>query len=174
MVPTANNEVVVKDACIFFDLIDMGLLADFYELGLTVITTPQVIDEVKDEQQLAAINVYIANGKLQIDHFGQLETIVAVLDTAKGLGFTDASVIEAAMRRQAVILSSDKSLRNEAGRRHIVVRGMLWILEQLYEQGIANLTATLAALTRYSEVNVRAPKSEIETLIAKLKQQNSA
>lgn len=165
---STKQEVVVKDACIFFDLIDMGLLADFYELGLTVITTPQVVDEVKDERQLAAINVYIANGKLQVDHFGQFDAIVAILDTNPGLGFTDASVIETATRRQAAILSSDNALRNESNRRGISVSGLLWILEALYNHTIISLETTLQKLKQYEEINSRAPVKEIGKLIERL------
>lgn len=170
---STNNKVAIKDACILFDLIDLELLASFYELNLTVITTVQVLDEILDPIQLAKVMAYVECGKLQVDAFGQIDAISSILETNPGLGFTDASVIEVAVRRQAMILSSDKSLRNESARRHLTVSGLLWILEELYENGIISLLVTLEKLRLYQDVNKRSPKKEIEQLIAKLTQQPS-
>lgn len=160
-------EIVVKDACIFFDLIDLGLLPNFYQLPLVVFTTPQVLLEITDEMQLAEITGYVASGQLQIDHFGNLETIASFAESNRGISFTDASVLEAAIRRKASILSSDKSLRNESKRRDIPIHGLLWVLDELYNQEIITLKLLIEKLEAYPEVNKRAPKSEIETLLKK-------
>jgi predicted nucleic acid-binding protein len=157
-------QIVIKDACILFDLIDLKLLASFYNLNLVVMTTPQVLSEITDETQMAEIDQYIQNGQLKIDHFDSLEAIVEIVDNNPGLSFTDASVLELANRIDATILSSDKSLRNESQRRGIVVRGMLWILEELYIQKIVELELLLEKLKQYPTINKRAPKTEIENL----------
>lgn len=159
--------IVIKDACILFDLIDLKLLASFYNLNLLVMTTPQVLSEITDDTQMAEIDQYVQNGKLKVDHFDSLEAIVGIVDNNPGLSFTDASVLELASRINATILSSDKSLRNESQRRGIVVRGMLWILEELYIQKIVELEVLLERLNQYPAINKRAPKTEIENLIKK-------
>lgn len=160
-------EVVIKDACILFDLIDLGLLSCFYKLNLFVITTPEVLAEITDKAQLKEINGYIESGSLQIDYFGIVENITPILDSNPGLSFTDASVLEVASRREATILSSDKSLRNESQRRGLTVRGLLWILEELYIQQIVELDIFLQKLKEYPEINKRAPKNEVQNLIDK-------
>ena len=159
-----NKEVVIKDACILFDLIDLGLLSSFYKLDLLIVTTPQVIDEIKSEEQHAEISPYIETGRLQIDRFGVFESIITITDTNPGLSFTDASVLEVASRRNATILSSDKSLRNESQRRGLTVRGLLWILETLYTHQIIEISTFLCSLSKYQEINKWAPKSLIETM----------
>lgn len=164
---SVKEEVVIKDACILFDLIDLGLLSSFYQLKLIVITTPGVLSEIIDEAQLAAVNAYVENGRLQIDYFGMLDAISDIVENNPGLSFTDASVLEAASRRNATILSSDKSLRNESQRRGLIVRGTLWILEELCNQKIVERNIMLEKLRKYPEVNKRAPKTEIENLIKK-------
>lgn len=164
---SAKVEIVIKDACILFDLIDLGLLSSFYRLPLVVFTTPQVLSEITDEVQLAEVNVYVMSGQLQIDHFGLFETIVFITETNRGFSFTDASVLEAAIRRSASILSSDKSLRNESKRRGIIVHGLLWVLEELYIQEIITLKVLNEKLEAYPSVNKRAPQAEIETLLKK-------
>lgn len=166
-------EIVIKDACILFDLLDLGLLSDFYRLKFIVITTPEVIAEIVDEEQLSEIQPYIDNGHLQIDQFGVFEHILAIVESNPGLSLTDAAVLEVATRREAAILSSDKSLRNESVRRGITVKGLLWIIEELYKQEILSLEVTIEKLLLYPEVNKRAPKSEISNLIAKLSKNKS-
>ena len=163
-----NSEVVIKDACILFDLMDMGLLGSFYKLRLNVITTPEVVAEILDEVQLAEIATYIKSGELQIDDFGELETIISILESNPGLSVTDASVLAAATRRRAIILSSDKSLRNESTRRGLTVKGMLWILEEMYNQKIFDIDMLLQKLELYYLINKRAPKTEIDKLVLKL------
>ena len=76
---SAKEEVIIKDACVFFDLIDLELLDCFYQLELTVITTPEVIAEIADDSQLNKIRPYIDNGNLQIDSFGVFELFVLFL-----------------------------------------------------------------------------------------------
>ena len=166
---SAKVEVIIKDACILFDLMDLRLLASFYKLKLTVITTPEVLAEITDENQLREIQPYIDNGNLQIDHFGVFETVLAIVETNPGLSLTDAAVLEAATRREAAILSSDKSLRNESTRRGLTVKGLLWVVEELYNQQILDLEAALEKLAAYPEINKRAPRNEIANLINRLK-----
>jgi hypothetical protein len=164
----ANEKVIIKDACILFDLLDLGLLESFYRLQLTVITTPEVIAEITDDEQLAEIQPYIDKGLLQVDQFGVFETILAIVDVNPGLSLTDAAVLETALRRDAVVLSSDKSLRNESARRGLVVKGLLWVIEELYDQRMLSLEVVIDKLELYPQVNSRAPKTEISNLIAKL------
>lgn len=70
-----REEIVIKDACILFDLMDLGLMSSFYRLKLLVITTPEVLSEITDDAQLVEVNAYIDNGSLQVDHFGMLDSI---------------------------------------------------------------------------------------------------
>ena len=168
MSASAKVEVVIKDACILFDLLDLDLLTDFYQLQLIVITRPEVLAEITDEAQLAKIQPYLDSGNLQIDEVDVLEAAMAIMETNPGLSLTDAAVLEIAARREATILSTDKSLRNESTRRGIAVRGLLWALEELYREGVLPLEVVVKKLSLYPEVNKRAPKAEIAGLIARL------
>jgi predicted nucleic acid-binding protein len=159
-----KKEIVIKDACIFFDLIDLGLLSVFYKLDVIVITTPQVINEIIDTSQLTEVNEYIENGKLKIDNEGGFEILTFITQNNPGLSFSDASVLEVAERIGASILSSDKSLRNVSGRQGLLVRGLLWVLEELYIQRLIELDIMFEMLSFYEKVNQRAPKKEIQHL----------
>lgn len=172
MQASTNHPFVIKDACILFDLLDLGLLPHFYQLPLKVITTPQVIAEIEEPDQMAEVQPYIDNGKLEIDGEGELADMIAIRNANRGLSLTDASVLDAATRRQAGILSSDKSLRSESQRRGYIVRGVLWVLEEMHLRGLLTLEVTLEKLEEYPKVNSRAPKAETIALINRLKQTN--
>lgn len=168
---SAEKEIVIKDACVLFDLIDLGILKQFYQLDITVYTTPEVIAEITDEAQLTEVNNYIENGRLRIDEYGTFETIVTIIAMNPGLSFADGSVIELAIRINATVLSSDKGLRNEAQRRSLKVRGVIWVIEELEKNGIIDVKTAIEVLNKYPQVNKRAPVSEIEKLIRKYLQQ---
>lgn len=171
MSASAKVGVVIKDACILFDLLDLELLNSFYELNLTVITRPEVLAEITEEHQLGQIQPYIDSGSLQIDTIDVLDTVMTIVETNPGLSLTDAAVLETATRREAAILSSDKSLRNESTRRGLTVRGLLWVLEELYSQGVLPLAVILEKLVLYPQFNKRAPKTEIANMINRLQRQ---
>ncbi len=84
MSASTREEVVIKDACILFDLIDLGLLDHFYTLRLTVVTTPEVISEITDENQLEAVNRHIESGQLELDREGEYDVITGIIDLCPG------------------------------------------------------------------------------------------
>lgn len=163
-----KKEIVIKDACILFDLVDLNLLEDFFQLELIAFTTPQVIGEITNEHQRAEIEKYIENGKLQIDKEGAIDEISSLNDQYPGLSFADSSVLELAIRIDAVIYSSDGALRKATIKKGLVVRGVLWIIEKLYEKGMISKEVVLKRLNSYALINQRAPVKEIEELKRKL------
>jgi predicted nucleic acid-binding protein len=163
-----KHKIVVQDACILFDLIDLELLEVFFRLDLIVLTTPEVIVEVEDEQQLNEIKACISQNKIQVSEAGNLMDLVTITTTNPGLSLADASVIILATKKNATILSSDKSLRNEAKRRGLGVNGILWVVEELFNREIIMKEALAHVLAIYPEKNKRAPLKEIERLKEKL------
>jgi predicted nucleic acid-binding protein len=165
----SKGEIIIKDACILFDLIDLELLASFYELDYIIVTTQSVLDEIVDEAQLNQVCSFIESGRLQIDQFGEFDALVQITETNPGLSFTDASVLEAASRRGGIMLSSDKGLRNESKRRGLQVRGLLWAIEEMLRQQIIDAESAIAKLNLYPHYNNRAPQKEITLLIDRLR-----
>ena len=98
-----------------------------------------------------------------------MDAIDALLNDNKGLSFADSSVLELALRRNAVLLSSDGSLRKVSVNAGLVVRGVLWIIEELVRQGIIPKSQAESILDIYPKVNHRAPVSEINKLLERIK-----
>jgi predicted nucleic acid-binding protein len=164
-----NKEIVVKDACILFDLIDLDLISPFFELDLIVLTTPQVIAEITDPTQFEIVSGYLENKRLIVDAWGQLDSIDAILHENKGLSFADGSVLELAIRKSAVLLSSDGSLRKISVNNGLVVRGVLWIIEELFRKEFITKEQAVSTLDLYPKINYRAPSLEIKKLLERLK-----
>lgn len=163
-----EKDIVIQDACIIFDLIDLGLIGHFFDLNLTVFTCPEVIGEITDPDQLESTNVFINNGRLGVDRNGDFDKIEEIFNTNAGLSLTDCSVLELALRRSGTVLSSDLSLRRTTKRSGLNVRGVLWIIDELVNQKIINSEEAIKTLNRYLQINSRAPKSEINDMIKRL------
>lgn len=163
-----EKTIVIKDACILIDLVDLDLLEAFYQLEVTAVTTGFVIAEILDEEQAVAVRKVVSDGKLTVYDDGDIAEITALTDQHPGLSFADCSVLELAFRVPGIILSADGSLRNEAKRRQLTVKGSLWVLNQLVEQNFMTKAECLVKLDLYPRVNSRAPKRDIQLLINKL------
>ena len=163
-----KKEIVIKDACILFDLVDLNLLEDFFQLEVYAFTTPQVIGEITNETQWEEVSKFINNGNLQIDADGEFEVIEGIFDEYAGLSIPDSSVLELAIRRNAIIFSSDGSLRKISIKKNLTVRGVLWIVEELYSREFLSKEVAIEKLDLYEMINQRAPIKEIKKLIDKL------
>jgi len=166
-------KILINDSCILFDLVDLNLIQDFFQLEYSFYTTPQVIGEITDETQFSKIEKYISNEILIIDSLGSLESIQILFDEYPGLSFTDSSVLELATRINGMVLSSDKSLRNISKRRNLTVKGFLWIIEELLDKKIISRNTAVRKLRIYPDVNIRAPIKEINNLMDILERKSS-
>jgi len=168
---STKNKIVIQDACILFDLIDLGLISVFFEMDLNVMTTPQVIIEVLDGDQMRLTDRLINNGKLKVDDNGNLTEIQAILTKNSGLSFADSSVLELAIRVNGIVLSSDLKLRNATSRNGLTVRGVLWIVEELHSKSLLSSDEAISKLTLYQGINDRAPRAEIKALIDRIQKE---
>ncbi len=146
----------------------MSLLGQFFQLKLEVVTTPQVLAEVLENEQKHILTNYLEK-ELGIDRSGKLEDIRELEGKYRALSIADSSVLELALRKNVTVLSSDGSLRKICQSNGLEVHGFLWIIEQIYNEGLCSNEEGVNHLVNYSKVNSRAPKSEIEKLIQRLR-----
>lgn len=163
-----ERKIVIKDSCILFDLTDLNLLEDFFQLDLIVLTTHYVIGEVTSDTQMIEVSKFIHNGKLIINSDGEFQAIYSISEKYSALSLADSSVLELAMRRKAIILSSDKILRKICVKENLIVRGIVWVIEELYKNKSLSSEMVLDKLKNYKTINQRAPVEEIEKLIKRI------
>src|SRR5690554_5857129 len=100
-------KVIVNDANILIDLVDLKILPDFFQLEFEFHTTAIILDELFDEQQ-EALFPYIEAGQLSVDNITEedLVEIVMIRATKPNLSEQDCSAfyqtkkLNAALKRQ--------------------------------------------------------------------------
>jgi len=137
-------KLAITDACIFIDLHLLQLTVPFFELAVEVHTSLDVFNELNAEQQ-QVLSAYRSMGKLTV-HIIQHEERIAIHQSGypRALSEMDCTVLYLASKLDAVVLSSDKAVRNYAKKNSIEYHGMLWILDELIAQ--ERLLSKLAAI----------------------------
>lgn len=147
-------KLVVTDACIFIDVIELQLTAKFFGLALEIHTTRDVFDELYPEQQ-QILQAYQVNSKLTIHILSPTEKLALLEDSfPKALTPEDRSVVFIAQKLNAIVLSSDKPVRNVAKKLAIEYHGMIWIFDQLMEQGLLKGEEAAAKITLMVNSNI--------------------
>jgi hypothetical protein len=160
--------LLINDVSILFDLLDLDLFEKYFQLRHKLLMTPHILSEIKNESQKVKIKQSIEETKISIDKFGTFESINQLFEIYNGLSFADCSVLESAMRNKGIIISSDKLLRRISKINNVEVKGLIWIIEELYTNTIISGEEVRYMLSKYSEINPRAPLKEISLLLMKL------
>jgi rRNA maturation endonuclease Nob1 len=127
-------QVAVTDACIFIDLLDLKITDQFFKLDLEIHTTYEVWDEL-DENQQEVLNAYRSVEKLTVHVLEPDDKHkMAPASYPRGLSPADISVLYIAEKIDAILLSSDGTVRKFAPKRSIKIHGLFWVLDQLVEQ----------------------------------------
>lgn len=83
------------------------------------------------------LQVYRSVNKLTIHNAGEVDKkIIRSKNYPRSLSESDCSVLYFAEKHNAILLSSDKVVRNTAKRRSIDYHGMLWVFDRLVESGL--------------------------------------
>ncbi len=148
------KKVAITDACIFIDLCELQLVTHFFALKLEVHTTIDVMNEMITEQR-QLLQVYCSTSRLTIHIAAEVDKeTIRSNNYPQSLSESDCSVLYFAEKNNAIILSSDKVVRNTAKRRSIDYHGMLWIFDCLVESELLSLKEASAKLQRLIQTNI--------------------
>lgn len=147
-------KIAVTDACIFIDIIELGLAKPFFDLPLEIHTTLDVINEIDTEQRVH-LKSFIESGSLSIHTLSgsDFEKIVSI-SFPRSLSNVDKTVLFLATKLDAMVLSSDKVVRNFSKGKAIEYHGILWILDQLTEAGLITKLSAANRLKRLISINM--------------------
>lgn len=167
---TDSMKVVVTDVNVFFDIISVNALPEFFALDYEINTTDFVIREILLSEQKEQIESFIRARKLIVIHLTPDE--VEEVETFKlkrfFKGITDKTVLWKAFQLKCLLLTGDKKLRSEAEEQGIEVHGSLWVIKMLVENNIITSKKGIDLLNHLKELNGRLPNKEIDNLIAYL------
>lgn len=148
------KKVAITDACIFIDLCELQLVTHFFELKLEVHTTVDVMNEMITEQR-QLLQVYCSVSKLTIHIAEEVDKeTIRSNNYPRSLSESDCSVLYFAEKHNAILLSSDKVVRNTAKKRLIDYHGMLWIFDRLVESGLLIPKEASAKLQQLIQSNI--------------------
>lgn len=166
-------KIIVNDANILIDLVDLKLLPHFFQIECEFHTTELIMAELLDEQQEALLP-YIETGKLIVDAIDDedLAEIYSIRMARSGLSEQDCSAFYQARKHQAALITSDNTLRKFAKQQDVEGHGHLWVFDSLVDNNIIGGQRAIKKLTELCEVvnpKLGLPENECQKRIGKLK-----
>ncbi len=164
-------KLIITDSSVFFDLIKIKALPEFFALDYEICTTDFVKGEILESEQREQIEMFIRSRQLTV--FVLSEKEIEEVENFKTKRFfktlIDITVLWKAKQLKCPLLTGDAKLRSEATEQGITVHGSLWVIRMLVENKIVTVNAGIEFLEKLKVSNDRLPLDEIEKLIRKLK-----
>ena len=147
-------KLAVTDACIFIDLIELRLTSEFFKLPIEIHTSLDVYNELYPEQK-EILKAYSSVGKLKIHNLTSLDKAeIQKIKFPKSLSENDKTVIYLAGKIEAMVISSDKAVRNFAKSISVEYHGMLWIFDQVVEKKFLDASIAIKKIEALFSKNI--------------------
>jgi len=158
--------IIVNDANILIDLVELQLLPQFFALNFEFFTTTLILEELLDEQQ-AQLETYLLQKILIAEEMSaiDLEAIKVIEKSKPKLSQQDCSAYHQATSKQGTLVTSDNVLRKFAKATNIDVHGHLWVFDQMVAQNtLTPITASqkLMELCNVINTQLKLPKAECD------------
>ena len=164
-------KLIITDSSVFFDIIKIQALPEFFALDFEICTTDFVKGEILESEQKEEIELFIRSKQLTV--FLLNENEIDEVENFKTKRFfktlIDKTVLWKAKQLNCPLLTGDAKLRSEATEQGITVHGSLWVIRMMVESKVVTANAGIGFLENLKVSNDRLPLEEIEKLIKKLK-----
>jgi predicted nucleic acid-binding protein len=151
------TKVYISDTNIWIDFRNANLLAELFQLPLTLCSTDFVMDELADLPQNELVEQGLRVETLNEDAVAQLFTLMGA---HRNSSLADVSCYYLAQQTGHPLLTGDGKLRKQATKDGIQVFGVLWLLDQLVAHSLVTPSRAAAALRAMLEHGARLPPSE--------------
>lgn len=161
--------VAVSDTDIFIDLVEIGLLDDFFALPWEIHTTDMIIHELKVAEEKKKVVEYCSKGRLHVKGYTMKEmptlTKFHTAQRSARVSIQDCSVWLYAMENDYTLLTGDARLRNAAAKMKVDVHGIFYVIDKLVEMQLLSKEDAVEKLEQLKLLNPRLQPSEIENRI---------
>ncbi|OWV09170.1 hypothetical protein [Fibrobacter sp. UWB5] len=167
-----EERIVISDANVIIDLLSVQLLEAFFALPCEIFTTDFVISEIERPEQQKIIQKFIKAKKLGVASFDfdEFSEILLLQSNSKNnTSIADCSVWYYAKKVDGRLLTGDGKLRSAAEKDNVKVSGVLYLFDNFVEYGLLSALEAAENLEALMTLNMRLPKAECETRIAKWK-----
>lgn len=164
-------KLFITDTNVFFDLMNIEALPEFFGLDFEICTTDFVVNEILRLEQAEQIKNFIRSKQLTVFSFSadEIDEVVNLKTKRMLRRIADKSVLWKALQLKCKLLTGDKSLRNEAQENGLEVHGSIWVVMKIVDAKLLNAEKGIELFEKLKIVNDSLPKDEIEKLIRKLK-----
>jgi rRNA-processing protein FCF1 len=164
-------KLIITDSSVFFDIIKIQALPEFFVLDLEICTTDFVKGEILESEQKEQIEMFIRSHQLIVFELRGQE--IEEIENFKTKRFfktlIDKTVLWKAKQLKCPLLTGDAKLRSEAIEQGVTVHGSLWVIQIMVETKVITANAGIEFLEKLKISNDRLPLDEIEKLIKQLK-----
>ena len=164
-------KLIITDSSVFFDIIKIQALPEFFALDFEICTTDFVKCEILESEQREQIEMFIRSHQLIVFELSEKE--IEEIENFKTKRFfktiIDKTVLWKAKQLKCPLLTGDAKLRSESIDQGITVYGSLWVIRMMVESKVVTANAGIEFLEKLKVSNDRLPLDEIEKLIKKLK-----
>ncbi len=162
-------KIIVNDANILIDLVELRILPYFFQLKFEFHTTAIILEELFEKQKEELVP-YIETGKLIVDDISEKDLIEILLirATKPTLSQQDCSAFYQAREKSAILITSDNTLRKFAKANNLEVHGHLWIFDNLVDKSVFTgkiATEKLNELCTVVNPKLGLPKNECQKRI---------
>jgi len=163
--------LIITDSSVFFDIIKIQALPEFFALDFDICTTDFVKGEILESEQRAQIEMFIGSQQLTVFEISEQEIEEIITFKTKRLfkTLTDKTVLWKAKQLKCPLLTGDAKLRSEAIEQGVTVHGSLWVIQIMVESKVIRANTGIEFLEKLKISNDRLPLDEIEKLIRKLR-----
>lgn len=147
-------KIAITDACVFIDLQDVELTTSFFSLNLEIHTSLDVMYELYLKHR-SFLMQYHDSGKLILHNLTEQDRNQILSENyPKSLSEMDKTVLHLALKMNAIVLSSDRVVRNFAKSKNLEFHGILWIFERLVDEQIISFDTACSKLIQLISNNV--------------------
>jgi predicted nucleic acid-binding protein len=146
-------KISISDACIFLDLFELELIADFFNLNVEIHAPLEVINELFPHQK-QQLKPYLEAGKISIHILDMNDwQAISLRKYPDTICYNDKIALYLSDKLNCLLLSSDKLVRQIAKQKSIEYHGLLWIFDRLIEQNKITKQDAIAKLSLLPKSN---------------------
>ena len=153
------RKILVSDTNIWIDLHRCGLLETVFQLPHQFVTTEFVWRELHQPPGTRLTDLGLVLETLEQEEILELYSLRRDLGNSS---IADVSCYLTARNRNWILLTGDKALRSSGFESDLDVRGILWLLDELYEHSLVNGDMLAAGLQQMIDQGARLPETECQ------------
>ena len=162
--------ILITDANIFIDLIEIDALSYLFAAEWSIHTTDEVLRELFEEQR-AALEVYARDERLTILAVDEDAVRTIKSRESRSLSDADCTVIALAQATKGSVLSGDRRVIKVCRKYQLEAHGILWCFDELIVAGIISKRQAYKLLTALMKINTWLPLEECEQRLQQWRQQ---